>query len=139
MICFYISRNNLNLYIKKKYNNYTMVFLNLFYFQPRLVSASHSHFQVVSRTEGLQFVDVICRPSVLDTTWKWLLCRLHNKGFFNHPLMCASSVCIFSSDVSVSRDEGNFSLSGPLDGHWSIFELCDVTTGLVSRPAFGLL
>ena len=42
-------------------NNYMMVFLNLFYFQPRLVSAKHTHFQVVpvSKTIGLQFVDVL--------------------------------------------------------------------------------
>ena len=64
------------LYIKEQFefvylkNNYTMMFLNLFYFQPRLVSATHRHFQVVSKTVGLQFVDVLtnCIPTVLDTT-----------------------------------------------------------------------
>ena len=43
-----------------------MVFLNLFYFQPRLVSVKHSQFQVVSKTVGLQFVDSDCISSLIS-------------------------------------------------------------------------
>ena len=66
---------------------------------------------------------------------KCKLCRLHNRVFLNHPVMCVSSFWICSGDISVSRGEGSFSLSGPLGDRWGVFEMGDVTAGLISLPA----